>query len=71
MRFISQQNAKSAEYCVKDVVSSNRIPLSKDLHVECILGPGGAFGLPPWLSDRDHQLSLISVLPFFTVIIID
>lgn len=65
MRCISQQNVKMAEYCVKDVVASNHIPLSKDLHVECILGPGGTFGLPPWLSDRDHQLFLISVLPFF------
>lgn len=47
MGFISQQNAKMAEDCVKDVVSSNHVPLSKDLHVECIPGPGGAFDLPP------------------------
>ena len=64
MAFISQQNVKMAEHCVKDAVSSNRIPWAKELHLECILDPDGAFALPLWICDGDSQLSPTPVLPF-------
>lgn len=46
MVFISQQNVKTAEYCVKDAVSSNHIPLAKEFHLDLVLDPDSAFEPP-------------------------